>query len=152
MEIERKFLTPSLPKDVACCPKKHLSQCYIATSPTIRIRQSDGDFFLTVKGKGLLAREEWELPLTKEEYLHLLPKAEGNTVEKDRYFFPLPGGLTAEVDVYFGPLSGLITTEVEFSSLEEANAFLPPAWFGPEITEDVRYTNSALAKNGLPEK
>ena len=71
MEIERKFLPSALPPEVLSSPSKRLSQCYISTSPTIRIRQSDEDYILTVKGKGLLAREEWELPLTKEEYLLL---------------------------------------------------------------------------------
>ena len=148
MEIERKFLPSALPPEVLSSPSKRLSQCYISTSPTIRIRQSDEDYILTVKGKGLVAREEWELPLTKEEYLHLLPKAETAAVEKRRYFYPLPDGLTAEVDVYEGVLAGLMTVEVEFSSSEEAQRFLPPAWFGPDITSDVRYTNSALAKAG----
>ena len=35
--------------------------------------------------------------------------------------------------------------EVEFKSLEDANSFVAPTWFGKEITEDVRYKNDNLA-------
>ena len=56
----------------------------------------------------------------------------------------------AELDVYHGELTGLVTVEVEFSSLEEAESFSPPAWFGEDITEDKRYKNKNLARNGRP--
>jgi CYTH domain-containing protein len=35
--------------------------------------------------------------------------------------------------------------EVEFDSEPAAAAFTPPAWFGPEITGDSRYSNRVLA-------
>ena len=41
-------------------------------------------------------------------------------------------GLNFEVDVYSGALTGLSVAEVEFGSEEAADAFEPPAWFGPE--------------------
>ena len=63
MEIERKFLTKEIPFDITAYPCKQISQAYISFSPTIRIRQSDEKYILTVKGKGHLAREEFELPL-----------------------------------------------------------------------------------------
>ena len=108
MEIERKFLTKEVPFSLADFPVRKISQCYISMSPTIRLRQLDDRYILTVKGKGLLAKEEFELDITKEEYDHLLTKAESPAVEKVRYLVPLEGGLTAEVDVYhIGPNAGL---------------------------------------------
>ena len=118
MEIERKFLTKHIPFDITEYPCKQISQAYVSFSPTIRIRQSDADYILTVKGKGHLAREEFELPLSKEEYDKLFLKTEGTPVIKKRYLVSIEGGLTAEVDIYEGELEGLITTEVEFPSLE----------------------------------
>jgi len=44
-----------------------------------------------------------------------------------------------------------MTTEVEFSSVAQAEAFVPPAWFGKEITEDIRYKNTHLSKYGIPD-
>ena len=133
MEIERKFLTKEVPFSLADFPARKISQCYISMSPTIRLRQWDDRYILTVKGKGLLAKEEFELEITKAEYDHLLTKAESPAVEKVRYLVPLEDGLTAEVDVYEGKLAGLMTTEVEFPTLEEAEAGVK------EIMEDKKF-------------
>lgn len=152
MEIERKFLTKQIPFSLEVYPKKEISQCYISTDPTIRLRQSGQDYILTVKGSGEMAKEEFELPITKEAYQRLLQKAETPTVEKIRYFIPLEKGLTAEVDLYGGKLSGLMTTEVEFESVAQAQTFVPPAWFGEDVTMDHRYKNTSLSLYGIPKE
>ena len=66
MEIERKFLVPVLPENLASCPCHLIEQAYLCTSPVVRIRRQDDDFILTYKGSGMMAREEYNLPLTKE--------------------------------------------------------------------------------------
>lgn len=154
MEIERKFLTKSeeIPFDITAYPYLDISQSYLSFSPTIRLRKSNEDYILTVKGKGHLAREEFELPLSCREYETLLLKTEGNTVRKKRYLVPLPEGLTAEIDIYGGELTGLVTTEVEFSSLQAAADFCPPLWFGRDVSEEKTYKNTALAQYGLPKE
>ena len=150
MEIERKFLTEKLPFDITVYPCHTMTQAYISFSPTIRVRQSDEEYILTVEGKGHLAREEFELPLTKADYERLLKKTEGTPVVKKRYYVPLEGGLTAEVDLYEGALRGLITTEVEFPSVEVAEAFIAPEWFGKDVSEESAYKNTSLSLYGLP--
>ncbi len=151
MEIERKFLTKTVPFVWEVYPNQKISQCYISVLPTIRLRQMDTQYILTVKGKGHMAKEEFELLLTQQEYIHLMQKAETPVLEKVRYKIPLENGLTAELDIYKGHLQGLMTTEVEFSSVAQAAAFVPPAWFGKEITEDIRYKNTHLSKYGIPD-
>lgn len=152
MEIERKFLTKQLPFTITAYPCLAISQAYLSFSPTIRVRQSNEDYILTIKGKGHLAREEFELPLSREEYERLLSKTEGTPVVKKRYLVPLAGGLTAEVDIYEGELAGLMTTEVEFPSLAAAEAFLPPDWFGRDISEEKAYKNTSLSLYGMPKE
>ena len=152
MEIERKFLTKHIPFDITVYPCKQLSQAYISFSPTIRIRQSDDAYILTVKGNGHLAREEFELPLTKEEYDRLFLKTEGTPVVKKRYLVPVEGGYTAEVDVYEEELEGLMTTEVEFPSLEAAEGFMAPDWFGRDVSEEKAYKNTSLSLYGMPKE
>lgn len=152
MEIERKFLVKHIPAGLGSFPKRELEQTYISVSPTIRLRKSDSDYILTVKGTGSIAREEFELPLSFEQYSSLMKKAETPPVIKTRYFIPLPGGLTAELDVYHGGLDGLLTVEVEFGSLDSSSAFIPPDWFGDDVSEDKRYKNTALSLYGLPKK
>ena len=152
MEIERKFLTKNIPFDITAYPYKKISQAYISFSPTIRIRRSDDAYILTVKGKGHLAREEFELPLTKADYDRLFLKTEGTPVVKKRYLVPVEGGYTAEVDFYEGELEGLMTTEVEFPSMEEAEGFAAPDWFGKDVSEEKAYKNTSLSLYGMPKE
>ncbi len=151
MEIERKFLTKEIPFSLEPYYYVMISQYYISFSPTIRIRQSNNDYFLTVKGKGHLAREEFELPITQQQYQSLQKKCDAPPIIKKRYYVPLQYNITAEIDFYEGNLKGLITTEVEFSSEEEANAFVAPLWFGKDVTFDFRYKNTNLCIHGIPQ-
>ena len=144
MEIERKFLPKTLP-DLDKYPKKRIEQGYMCTNPVVRIRRSDDEYYMTYKGKGLLAREEYNLPLNAEAYEHLRPKCDGRFIEKDRYLIPLDiEGLTVELDVFDGDWKGLILAEVEFESEEQANSFVPPEWLGEDVTGDRRYYNSNM--------
>ncbi len=76
MEIERKFLVDlsDLPFDPKDYPARKIEQAYLCTAPVVRIRRDNDDFFLTYKSKGMMVREEYNLPLTKESYYHLLLK------------------------------------------------------------------------------
>ena len=64
MEIERKFLVETPPKDYTSYPFHMIEQAYLCTEPVVRIRREDSTYYLTYKSKGLLAREEYNLPLT----------------------------------------------------------------------------------------
>ena len=145
MEIERKFTVKTLPADLDSYPFRIIEQAYLNTAPVIRIRREDDSFFLTYKGKGLMAREEYNLPLDKSSYEHLLPKADGACISKKRYLIPCPP-YTIELDIFAEPFSPLIIAEVEFPSVEEANAFVPPEWFDRDVTHDPAYQNSNLSK------
>ena len=84
MEIERKFLVAVLPANLEQYPKSRIEQAYLCTEPVLRIRRKDEAYILTYKGAGFLVREEHEFPLTEVAYLHLLEKADGNRIAKDR--------------------------------------------------------------------
>lgn len=146
MEIERKFIPKQLPPDLARYPYHEIEQGYLCTSPTVRIRQMDDAYFLTYKSSGLMAHQEYEMPLTKEAYLHLRQKADGILITKRRYLIPLDERHTIELDIFHGSLEGTTLAEVEFSSVEEANSFVPPEWFGEDVTYDSRYHNSEMSK------
>ena len=70
MEIERKFLVTTPPENYGSFPLHEIEQAYLCTEPVVRIRKEDDNYYLTYKSKGLLAREEYNLPLTKEAYAH----------------------------------------------------------------------------------
>ena len=148
MEIERKFLIKQIPEGCTSFPCRQIEQAYLNTDPVVRVRRDNDDYSLTYKGKGLLSREEYNLPLNKEACKHLLAKADGIILTKKRYMIPVPGNdhLTIELDVFEGHYDGLILAEVEFASEEEAKAFNPPAWFGKDVTFSGEYHNSRLSK------
>jgi len=149
VEIERKFLVRRAPEDLESYPMERLEQAYLSTDPVIRVRRTGKGFVLTCKGPGMLSREEFELPISQEAYEHLLQKAEGRLIVKDRFRIPWEGW-TIELDRFAPPLEGLVFAEVEFSSEEEARAFRPPEWFGEDVTYDRRYSNAALSREGPP--
>ncbi len=148
MEIERKFTIKKMPANLDTYQYHHIEQAYLNTNPVVRIRKQDEEYYLTYKGKGLLAREEYNLPLNKESYYHLRQKADGTIISKRRYLIPLPSSsLTIELDIFDEPFAPLIIAEVEFTSEEEAQAFLPPDWFDEDVTFDPTYHNSNLSKS-----
>ena len=145
MEIERKFLVTLIPKDLDTYPCQRIEQAYLCTDPVLRIRRKSDAYILTYKGSGFLAREEHELPLTEEAYCHLLEKADGNRIMKNRYLIPCVP-FTIELDVFDPPFAPLVLAEVEFPSEEEAGKFVPPDWFGKEVTYDPAYTNAVMSR------
>lgn len=153
MEVEKKYLIKTLPEALTRYQKYEIEQAYISHKPTIRVRKKDDEYILTIKSKrgikeanGVLVNQETEILLLEEEYLELLKNTKGNIVKKTRYLVPLEDGKMAELDIFKGKLSGLVFAEVEFQSVEEAISFLPPSWFGRDISEDGRYRNTELSK------
>lgn len=147
MEIERKFLIPRLPDGYEKYHCLEIEQGYLSTSPVVRVRRQGDSFYLTYKSAGLLARQEYNLSLTEESYLHLRAKCDGNLIAKTRYLLPVPGetSLTVELDVFHGAYEGLFLAEVEFPSVEAAEGFTPLSWFGEDVTMSGRYQNSRLS-------
>ena len=156
MEIEKKFLIREMP-DLSVCEKKEIEQGYLCVNPVVRIRKSNDRYILTYKSKQgtgdterleAQVNREVEVPLNEEGYLHLREKVDDHLIQKSRYLIPLPDGHTGELDVFHGLLSGLVFIEVEFADEEDAATFLPPAWFGENVSKDKRYSNSFLSKCG----
>ncbi len=146
MEIERKYLIDKIPFSLEGFRCRRIEQGYLCTEPVVRIRRDDDTYYLTYKSKGLMVREEYNLPLTREAYKHLKPKADGRIISKFRYMIPLEGSLTAELDLFQDDLAPLMLAEVEFGTVEEAEHFLPPEWFGEDVTNSSKYHNSTLSK------
>lgn len=144
MEIERKFVLKELP-ELSGYKFHVMEQGYLNTDPVVRVRKEDDTYYLTYKGKGMLAREEYNLSLNKEAYEHLVKKSDGVIIRKKRYLIPYEKYLI-ELDLFDAPYEGLRIAEVEFPSKEEAEGFRPPEWFGREVTYDSRYHNSTLSK------
>lgn len=163
MEIERKFTVKSMPENLEDYAFHEIEQGYLNTDPVIRIRREDDSYYFTYKGKGFMAREEYNLPLNKEAYYHLREKADGNIISKTRYLIPIERSslsdellsllgnekLTIELDVFHAPFEPLVIAEVEFPSIDAANAYQAPDWFLEDVSNDSAYHNSTLSKASI---
>ena len=153
MEIERKWLVKTIPdtisEDMKAGRIRHtgIIQGYLCTDPVVRVRKNGDKYTLTYKGRGMVSREEYELPLHQEAFQKLIRKCDGFIIEKERYYIPVAGNspLTIELDLFEGCYDGLIYAEVEFEDEISAMSFLPPAWFGRELTHEKGWSNAALS-------
>jgi adenylate cyclase len=151
VEVERKWLVEDLPA-LAKHEGKDVIQGYIASAADgteVRLRQTGGKFFQTVKSGGGLIRDEIEIDLRQDQFEALWRTTMGRRLEKTRYTWHWQGK-KVEIDVYRGSHAGLIVAEVEFPSASASARFVPPPWFGTEVTEDKRYKNVNLALHGKP--
>lgn len=151
IEIERKFIIKSLadiPYDLSHLKKIDMMQAYLYDDPVIRIRKENHDYFLTYKGKGLMVREEYNLPINETCFLSLLAKAEGFIIKKNRYILPI-GDFNIEIDIFEDDFKGLILAEIEFPDENTANSYTLPPWLNNEVTNVKYYHNSYLSKYGI---
>jgi adenylate cyclase len=150
-EIERKWLV-STPPPLTNLEGRKIIQGYIAVcadGTEVRLRQKGKSFFQTIKTGHGLKRGEIETELSEKQFKTLWPGTEGRRLEKLRYVIEW-SGYQIELDLYQKNLRGLVLAEVEFKSLERAERFSPPQWFGKEVTNDKRYKNASLAARANP--
>lgn len=150
-EIERKFLVkkellPSLPNGI------RMTQGYLSFQPTVRVRTENGPAankrkaYITIKGSGLIGRDEFEYDIPFEEAQQLLKLARAALVSKTRYELPVENvpELKWELDIFEGDNAGLIVVELEMPS--EDYAFQSPAWLDQDVSSNSAYKNAALAQ------
>jgi CYTH domain-containing protein len=149
LEIERKFLVlnTSFKKDASS--EHGIKQGFLNSHKdrTVRVRISKHEGTLTIKGASSndgLVRYEWERPLSLSDAEALIQLCEPGIIEKTRYLVPA-GKHIFEVDVFSGDNEGLIVAELELKHAHDK--FDAPNWLGKEVTGDIKYYNSQLAKN-----
>ena len=158
LELERVWLIKTMPTDLNQHDHAEISQHYLNLPGGGRLRKrrnfkragdqrvfKDMSFELTQKRElapgDRKRRDENNVYLSEEAYLLLKPTIIRG-LKKIRHVIPLSGGLLAELDVFSDELEGLTWVEVEFPSEESMNDFMPPDWFGREITEE-RWASSS---------
>jgi len=81
-------------------------------------------------------KEEIEASISEEEYISLIDNLALIPIKKTRYCYAIDNTLQAEIDWFE---DGGIIVEVEFKDEDQMNSFIPPDWFGNEITSSVSY-------------
>lgn len=160
MEIERKwkFNMEKVPTAESSTITKY-RQAYLSIKPEVRIRgkQTLGNpespecmgicctsetYMLCMKGEGDIARDELQKELTEEEFkmaMRIGNLADEDFAHKEYYRIDIDGHTLVVGTVDKGTTTEFCYGEIEFASIEEANAFTPPEWFGEEITYDDNY-------------
>ncbi|MEF2967692.1 CYTH domain-containing protein [Paenibacillus sp. M1] len=155
LEIERKFLLPAFPKaqiedgTIQVVKEQVIDQTYLALDgdQELRVRKikdlSTGEIGYThtfKRGFGV-AREEIEYPISAglyEQMIHIrraIPLVKKRTTARWN-------NILIEIDDY--RQIDMNVLEVEFDSELEAAGFVPPDWFGPDISTDKRYSNKKV--------
>jgi adenylate cyclase len=149
MEIERKYLPKSDAwREALGAPGVLVRQGYLASGAacTVRVRVKGDNGYITVKGPTRSAsRAEYEYAIPIEDARAMQDSLCGKPlIEKTRYVVK-HAGLQFEIDEFHGENAGLVLVEVELKS-EDQKIDLPH-WIGEEVTSDLRYYNSNLARN-----
>ena len=146
LEIERKYLVDHKKWNKIDKPDGKLyRQGYLFgdENKTLRVRLTDSDAYLTIKGKTKDAtRDEFEYKIPLADAQQLLDTFSERELSKTRYEISHQGKLW-EVDVFHDANEGLIVAEIELD--DEHEKFELPDWVTEEVTNDPRYYNSNLA-------
>ena len=154
MEIERKWLIPleNLPEDFKeTAPGSRVEQGYlnpddeylVRVRHNMNIRNPDMEFFkMEIKSRGLFVREEYRADISEEAFWEIYRNCP-KKITKTRYYH-FVDDLQYELDFY--DEYDFVTLEIEFKTVEEAENFEVPSWFGEDVTYKPEYKNINLAK------
>lgn len=152
-EIERKFLVLDNGWRDSVSSSSCFRQAYVAfmEDRSVRVRIIDNaEAMLTVKiGTNTMKREEFEYLIPLSDAEEMVGHAIGIVLEKTRFELTYQG-FVWEIDVYDGAYRGLVVAEVELTHEHDQPPL--PAWLGPEVTGDRRYSNQTLAMEDLREE
>lgn len=147
IEIERKFLVRDDRWRQRVERSARMRQGYLTSDArcSVRVRLADGEGFLNIKSGTLgIRRSEYEYPVPAAEAEEILDTlCEKPLLEKIRHFVR-HGQHLWEIDEFAGDNAGLIVAEIELSHPDEP--FARPDWLGEDVSRDIRYYNSQLAR------
>lgn len=132
-EIERKWIVKTLPPITDQTPLLY-ERHFLFNANGIEIRiQKKGDVFEFERKVEVsdLTREGQKFTISPAEFESLKKHSIGSIIRESFVIDDI------SVKVYKGLFSGLIRAEVEFNNEHEAQEFIPPVWFGEEITHSV---------------
>ena len=148
VEIEHKFLVRDERWRREVERSVRMRQGYLTSDArcSVRIRVAGDQGYLNIKSGTLgIQRSEYEYPIPLAEAEEILDTlCEQPLLEKTRHFVRF-GGHLWEIDEFEGDNAGLIVAEVELSRIDEP--FDQPDWLGADVSHDIRYYNSQLARH-----
>ena len=154
LEIEHKFLVRDESWRAQVSRSQRMDQGYLGSLPvngedhgrsSVRVRVAGAEAHLNIKSRTAgHSRLEFEYPIPLAEAEEILSQCANLRIEKIRHWVPI-GELCFEVDEFLGANQGLVVAEIELKTVGQY--FPQPAWLGIEVTDDLRYYNTELAKH-----
>ncbi|MHA0856667.1 CYTH domain-containing protein [Paenibacillus sp. CMAA1364] len=155
LEIEKKYLLSSFPDTrvedgtLRIISKVRIYQTYLAmdTTQELRVRRLENltteevSFTHTFKSGNGLVREEIEYDITQDIYEQVVQAFNAVPLTKIRVT-AVWHGIVVEIDCY--DQIDLMVVEVEFESVEAAEIFVAPDWFGEDISSQKQYSNKKV--------
>jgi CYTH domain-containing protein len=155
VELERRWLCQRIPHE-SVVDISEIVDIYIGESQ-VRLREetfrsgAPAMRRLTRKvGVNATMRLMTSIYLPEHEYAVLARALTGQTLRKRRHRLPQEAGVSLLIDEFAGPLAGLLIAEAEFDSRGTLERYVPPGYFGREVTSDDRYSGGNLAWLGKP--
>ncbi|AOZ92047.1 CYTH domain-containing protein [Paenibacillus crassostreae] len=157
LEIERKFLLSEFPDTLVqvgtlrIISEQRIEQTYLALDATqeLRVRRivdlttGETTYTHTFKNGNGLVREEIEYSISEEIYTQIVNAFGAVPLTKNRITAAWEDTLI-EIDCY--DQIEMIVVEVEFESVEVAESFEVPVWFGEDISSQKQYSNKQVWK------
>src|SRR5689334_11660711 len=136
VEIERKWILHELPQ--GCYEQKPIPYerhfLFVKNGIEIRVQKKADKYEFERKiEQNALTREGQKFEITKDEFEYFCQKSMTSLVRQS--YLIHEAGWEVSIKEYLGKHKGLIRAEIEFSSTQEAESFVPLAWFGEEITD-----------------
>lgn len=155
LEIERKFLLPEYPADlireheIRIEKEQLIDQTYLAIhgDQELRVRKIQDltskrvEYTHTFKKGHGIAREEVEYSISEGLYEQIINAHQAVPLIKKRTTAVWEDKVI-EIDDY--EQIQLLVLEVEFASVEEAENFNAPGWFGNDISSEKQYSNKKV--------
>jgi CYTH domain-containing protein len=155
IEIERRWLCQSVPRDLVC-QSEEITDLYV-DGTRLRLREARptgaGAPMLRLSRKADIdasTRLITSIYLPEEEFAVLAGLLPGGRIKKLRHRLQGAPGAELLVDEFQGALAGLILAEAAFEGWERMAAFETPDFALREVTTDPRYTGGHLVKFGVP--
>lgn len=141
-EIEYKFLVnkellPELKNG------RTITQGYLSDNPTVRVRTYGDRGFITVKGKGLISREEFEYEILYEDAIAMLSLCSKKLVKERFIVATWMDDIKWEIDFFKEKNEGLIVAEIEVPY--EGCEFDKPEWILEDVSGKPEYLNVNLS-------
>jgi len=144
LPLERRFLVSFVPAHYETLPRVVVREGYLATdgNPDVKIAQIGRRFSIVTAANGALDRRG-DTRLNSRQFAALWPATLRSQSERERTILHW-GGFRVALDRFRNPLAGFILARVPIAG--GSDGFVPPAWFGPEVTGDSNFTDWNLAR------